>query len=69
MAEFLRCYTQYVNNYETAIKILEELEKKPAFVTFLQVRHRPRLLPPTTVRVLNVFSFFSPSRNAPTAKT
>ncbi len=38
MAEFLRCYTQYVNNYETAIKILEELEKKPAFVTFLQVR-------------------------------
>jgi hypothetical protein len=36
MAEFLRCYTQYVNNYENAIKILEELEKKPAFVQFLQ---------------------------------
>lgn len=36
MAEFLRCYTQYVNNYDTAMKILEDLEKKPLFLQLLQ---------------------------------
>jgi hypothetical protein len=36
MADFLRCYTQYVNNYDNAIKLLETLEKRPAFVQLLQ---------------------------------
>jgi len=35
MAEFLRCYAQYVNNYDRAMELLEQLEKRPAFAALL----------------------------------
>lgn len=36
MVDFLRCYPQYVNNYDEAIEILTKLEEKPQFAEFLK---------------------------------
>eukprot|EP00013_Stygamoeba_regulata_P004064 CAMPEP_0177640894 /NCGR_PEP_ID=MMETSP0447-20121125/6786_1 /TAXON_ID=0 /ORGANISM="Stygamoeba regulata, Strain BSH-02190019" /LENGTH=1125 /DNA_ID=CAMNT_0019142995 /DNA_START=207 /DNA_END=3585 /DNA_ORIENTATION=+ len=36
MSDFMRTYTQYVNNYNIAVEVLDQLEKNPEFVTFLR---------------------------------
>jgi len=52
MADFLRCYPQYVNGYDVAIEILTVLEEQPAFVDFLR-----KLTNNQELKGLNLYSY------------